>query len=91
MDSDIDVAAVIRDLGRREKMAVLDAVAEIEFKELRTEALRLARATSALIRTAGPESAFAPTAAARVVQAVRWWDGIQWRGGGAGCWRRALA
>ena len=24
-------------------------------------------------------------------QAVRWWDGIQWRGGGAGCWRRALA
>lgn len=31
VDSDIDVAAVIRDLGRREKMAVLDAVAEIEF------------------------------------------------------------
>ena len=24
-------------------------------------------------------------------QAVRWWEGIQWRGGGAGCWRRELA
>ena len=31
VDSDIDVAAVIRDLDRREKMAVLEAVAEIEF------------------------------------------------------------
>ena len=31
-DSDIDVAAVIRGLDRREKMAVLDAVAEIEFE-----------------------------------------------------------
>ena len=31
-DSDIDVAAVIRDLDRREKMALLDAVAEIEFE-----------------------------------------------------------
>ena len=30
--SDIDVAAVIRGLDRREKMAVLDAVAEIEFE-----------------------------------------------------------
>ncbi|MDE0229592.1 MAG: ABC transporter permease [Spirochaetaceae bacterium] len=29
--------------------------------------------------------------AARAAQAVRWWEGIQWRGGGAGCWRRALA
>ena len=32
VDSDIDVAAVIRGLDRREKMAVLDAVAEIEFE-----------------------------------------------------------
>ena len=30
--SDIDVAAVIRGLERREKMAVLDAVAKIEFE-----------------------------------------------------------
>ena len=32
LDSDIDVAAVIRGLDRREKMAVLDAVAEIELE-----------------------------------------------------------
>ena len=31
-NSDIDVAAVIRGLDRREKMAVLDAVAQIEFE-----------------------------------------------------------